>query len=126
MRNVLVEFGQRARVLPWKEARRLCRDEDFTVDDSWKEKAAYEIALHLAKGPKYITDPELLALGLEKAKADLPAFLVAQRPRAMREVLRETVEAANRPELGEDVEKLFSALYRFSDPEEGSGAPLEL
>ena len=59
MRSVLTDFGERAQVLPWTKARGLRRDDDAPVDDDWKDRAAHEIALHLAKGPKNITDPEL-------------------------------------------------------------------
>lgn len=110
MRNILSEFGDRARVLPWQEARRLRRDQEEPIDESWKEKIAREIALHLVKGPKQIMDPELLAMGLRMAKEGLPAALVADWPDAMRDVLLGCAEEEC-PEVQDDIHKVFQKLF---------------
>ena len=62
MRGVLAEFGDRARVRPWADARRLGRDEERLDTDTWKEVTAREIARHMAKGPSQTVIPNSLAL----------------------------------------------------------------
>jgi hypothetical protein len=126
MRSVLAEFGKRASVRTWAEARRLRRDQEegLGVDD-WKQAAAREIALHLAKGPKQTTDPELLAMALMMAKEELPAQLTREwLGDVVEEVLLEVAEDQEQPELQEDIEKLFRAF--FSGPRAmGYGESLE-
>jgi ParB-like chromosome segregation protein Spo0J len=121
MRSVLAEFGKRASVRTWAEARRLRRDQDAPSGEDWKEAAAREIALHLAKGPKQTTDPELLAMALAMAKEGLPASLTAEWPDVVHRVLLEAAEG--RPELGDDIDKVFASLFKGHQP--GLGEVLE-
>jgi hypothetical protein len=121
MRSVLAEFGKRASVRTWAEARRLRRDQDAPSGDDWKEAAAREIALHLAKGPKQTTDPELLAMALAMAKEGLPVSLTAEWPDVVHEVLLKAAEG--RPELEDDIDKVFASL--FKDHQAGLGEALE-
>jgi hypothetical protein len=111
MRSVLAEFGKRASSRTWAEARKLRRDQEALSVDDWKEAAAREIALHLAKGPKHTTDPELLAMALTMAKEDLPEKLIAQWFPEVEDVLTEVAEDEGRPELQEEIENLFRALF---------------
>ncbi len=118
MRKVLAEFGKRAEVRPWSEARRLRRDQEGPIDDDWKQKAAREIALHLAKGPKQTTDPELLAMALAMAKDELPALLTTQwLGDVVENVLLEAAEGLGHPEVQKDIEGVFKALF----PGQGTG-----
>jgi hypothetical protein len=121
MRSVLAEFGKRASVRTWAEARRLRRDQDAPSGDDWKEAAAREIALHLAKGPKQTTDPELLAMALAMAKEGLPVSLTAEWPDVVHRVLLEAAEG--RPELEDDIDKVFASLFKDYQP--GLGEALE-
>jgi hypothetical protein len=112
MRSVLEEFGKRAAVRPWAEARRLRRNQEPPSGDDWKQAAAREIALHLAKGPKQATDPELLAMALAMAKEELPAQLTAEwLGDIAQEVLLKAAEERGRSELQDDIDKLFTALF---------------
>jgi len=125
MRGVLAEFGKRASVRPWSEARRLRRNLDGPIDDGWKQKVAREIALHLAKGPKQTTDPELLAMALTMAKEELPAQLTAEW---LSEVVEDVLLAAATDEgcpdeVQQDIGRVFRALFR--GPAMGVGEALE-
>jgi hypothetical protein len=112
MRSGLAEFGKRASFRTWAEARRLRRDQEMLSVDDWKQAAAREIALHLARGPKQTTDPELLAMALTMAKEDLPEQLAAEwLGEVVEDVLIEVAEDAGHPELREDIEKLFKTLF---------------
>jgi hypothetical protein len=112
MRSVLAEFGKRASVRTWVEARRLRRDQEVLSVDDWKQAAAREIALHLAKGPKQTTDPELLAMALTMAKEELPGQLTAEwLGEVVEDVLMEAAVDTGHPELQEDIERLFRALF---------------
>ena len=115
MRKVLAEFGKRAEVRPWSEARRLRRDLEGPIDDDWKQKAAREIALHLAKGPKQTTDPELLAMALSMAKDELPAQLTTEwLGQVVEDVLLDAAKELRHPELQQDIERVFKALFPVS------------
>lgn len=110
MRNVLKEFGKKAAVRTWADARRLRNDKERPSGDDWKQAAAREIALHLAKGPKQATDPELLAMALAMAKEDLPAQLTAEwLGDVVQNVLLKAAE--DRPPLQDDIDRVFSALF---------------
>lgn len=124
MRSVLAEFGKRASVRTWVEARRLRRDHDAPGADDWKEAAAREIALHLAKGPKQTTDPELLAMALAMAKEELPAQLTTEwLGGVVQDVLLKAAEDVGPAELQDDIDKVFRAL--FKGPARGFGEDLE-
>jgi ParB-like chromosome segregation protein Spo0J len=124
MRSVLAEFGKRASVRTWAEARRLRRDQDAPSGDDWKEAAAREIALQLAKGPKQTTDPELLAMALAMAKEGLPAQLTTEwLGEVVQDVLLKAAEDGGSPELQDDIDKVFKAL--FPGPSRGFGEDLE-
>ena len=67
----------------------------------------------LAKGPKQTTDPELLAMALAMAKEELPARLTAQwLGEVVEDVLLEAAREDGRPEVQQDIEKVFRALFR--------------
>jgi hypothetical protein len=111
MRGVLTEFGDRARVLPWVDARRLGPDEERQDNDTWKEAAAREIARHMAKGPSQTSDPELLGLALRMVRADLPASLVAEWPDEIEKAVLSAARDTGGDALEQEAEGLLRQLY---------------